>query len=109
MTCSMEPRWKWPTPSLPVQMAAFFGQMSFDQTGVQVCLAPCVTRPLSAKKSTKVGRVVFMSFLHSFREWCQIWRIGPRDVYSSSFGDEMSKSIFEDIFWAIFERVNKMQ
>ena len=35
--------------------------MSFDQTGVQACLAPWVTRPLPAKKSTKVGRAVFRS------------------------------------------------
>ena len=42
-------------------MVAFFGQISFDQTGVQACLAPWVTRPLPAKKSTKVGGVVVMS------------------------------------------------
>jgi hypothetical protein len=40
---------------------SLFGQMSFDQTGVQAYLTPWVTRPLPAKKSTKVGREVFMS------------------------------------------------
>ena len=47
-------------------MAAFFGQMSFDQTGVQACLAPWVTRPLPAKKSTKVGREVLRSSFEQF-------------------------------------------
>ena len=47
-------------------MAAFFGQMSFDQTGVQACLAPWVTRPLPAKKSTKVGRDALRSSFEQF-------------------------------------------
>ena len=47
-------------------MAAFFGDMSFDQTGVQACLAPWVTRPLPAKKSTKFGREVFRSSFEQF-------------------------------------------
>lgn len=38
-------------------------QMSFDQTGVQVCLVPWVTRPLPTKKSTKIGKGGLM---HSF-------------------------------------------
>jgi hypothetical protein len=47
-------------------MAAFFGEMSFDQTGVQACLAPWVTRPLPAKKSTKVGGLVVTSSSEQF-------------------------------------------
>jgi hypothetical protein len=38
----------------------FFGQMSLDHTGTQACFAPCVTRPLPAKKSTKLGAGGFM-------------------------------------------------
>lgn len=36
--------------------------MSFDQTGTHACFAPCVTRPLPAKKSTKVERICFNLF-----------------------------------------------
>ena len=67
-------------------LVAFFGQMSFDQTGVRACLAPWVTRPLPAKKSTKVGGVVFMSSFEQVsgvesnleclrREWVKISKI----------------------------------
>jgi hypothetical protein len=60
--------------------------MSFDQTGVQACLAPWVTRPLPAKKSTKVGREVFMSSFEQVsgvvsnleclrKEWVEISKI----------------------------------
>jgi len=38
------------------------GQTSFDHTGRQACLTPCVTSPLPAKKSTKVGRGFFNEF-----------------------------------------------
>jgi hypothetical protein len=57
-------------------MAAFFGQMSFDQTGVQACLAPWVTRPLPAKKSTKVGREVFRSSCEQFLRLVSILEVG---------------------------------
>lgn len=68
-------------------MAAFFGQMSFDQTGMQACLAPWVTRPLPAKKSTKVGKKVLRSSFEQFfylmstleclkRDWG--WNFGNR-------------------------------
>ena len=46
--------------------AALFGQMSLDQTGTQACFTPCVTRPLPAKKSTKVGMVAFRSSFEQF-------------------------------------------
>ena len=40
--------------------------MSFDQTGVQACLAPWVIRPLPAKKSSKIGREVFRGSFEQF-------------------------------------------
>lgn len=43
-------------PGLPPwEVTAFFGQMSLDHTGTQACFVPCVTSPLPAKKSTKLG------------------------------------------------------
>jgi hypothetical protein len=58
----MEPGWKCPDPWLAVSIAALRGQMSLAQTGAQACFTPYVTRPLPAKKSTKVGRSGFNEF-----------------------------------------------
>jgi hypothetical protein len=48
-------------------MAAFFAQMSFDHTGSQACRTPCVTNPLPAKKSTKVGAGRMMGSVEQVR------------------------------------------
>jgi hypothetical protein len=50
--------------------------MSFDQAGVQARLAPWVTRPLPAKKSTKVGREVFRSSFELFLGLMSIVKAG---------------------------------
>ena len=50
--------------------------MSFDQTGVQACLAPWVTRPLPTKKSTKVRREVLRSSFEQFLCEVSILEVG---------------------------------
>lgn len=48
--------------------------MSLNQTGTHACIAPCVTRPLPAKKSTKldVGRIMGPKEQFS-REVSSVW------------------------------------
>ena len=47
-------------------MAVFFGAMSLDHTGTQACFAPCVTSPLPAKKSTRLGGGGVMTIVEEF-------------------------------------------
>lgn len=42
-------------PGVGHMQAAFFGQMSLGHTGTQACFTPCMTSPLPAKKTAKLG------------------------------------------------------
>jgi hypothetical protein len=70
-------------------MAAFFGQMSLDQTGVQACMAPCVTRPLPAKKSPKLGAGAFICSIEQFKGVCQGWKRFKAEAKSRVSGSEL--------------------
>ena len=54
-------------------LAAFFGQMSLDQTGTHACQLPWVTRPIFTEKSIKVGKLVIKSSCDEFFGEFQYW------------------------------------
>ena len=83
-------------------LAALFGQMSLDQTGTQACRAPWVTRPLPAKKSTKVGSVVDMG---SFEQFLIVVSILNARKASKDLGED--RRDFKDGIWGDAWHANK--
>jgi hypothetical protein len=74
-------------------------------TGTQACLAPWVTRPLPAKKSTKVGREVFRSSFEQFACLVSIFEAGANlallECYSERTGPIHAGTDPKDYFAAL--------